>query len=67
LQTSASWEVLLLVALQTLLLGTIKLGTRCKRAPVGDNEGKPCAVFQPIENGKKLKDLKYIMPVKFIL
>lgn len=29
-----------------------------------DNEGRTCAVFQPIENGKKLKDLKYIMPVK---
>jgi len=29
-----------------------------------DNEGRPCAVFQPIENGKKLEDLQYIMPTR---
>ena len=29
-----------------------------------DNDGKPCAVFQPIENGKRLENLQYTMPTR---
>ena len=32
-----------------------------------DENGKYFAVFQPIENGKRLKDLQYAMPIRLFL